>query len=156
MVFSNVYILNRGLFVTALVLFVLGASLLVLVNAAPTITLSPTSGPPYTVVHVSGSGFTPNMQINVITWNGTGSITFTSDPYGNLNTTLTVPTMNPGLYQFTVADAYTHSSTQTQFTITQASPTPTPTVPEFPTAAVTFMVLLFIGAVMLATRKRIC
>jgi hypothetical protein len=123
------------------------------VNAAPNITLNPTSGPPYTVVQVTGSGFTPNGQINVITWNGTGSITFNSDPYGNLNATLTVPTLNPGNYQFTVADAYTHSATQIQFIITQVSPTLTPTVPEIPIATVTFMALLFIGALMLATRK---
>jgi Trk-type K+ transport system membrane component len=124
-----------------------------IVNAAPNITLNPTSGPPYTVVQVSGSGFTPNRQINVLTWNGTGSITFTADPYGNLNATLRVPTLNPGNYKFTVADSYTHASTQTYFTITQASPTPT--LPEFPIATVTIMVLLFIGAAILATRKRI-
>ncbi len=91
--------------------FVLFASLLMLVNAAPNITLNPASGTPNTIVQVSGSGFTPNGQVNVITWNGTGSRTFTADPYGNLNATLTVPTLDPGIYQFTVSDAYTHTAT---------------------------------------------
>lgn len=153
MLFSNTPNFKRGLYVAALVLFVMCASFPMLVNAAPNITLNPASGPPNTVVTVTGSGFTPNIQINVLTWNNTGSLTFTADPYGNLNATLTVPTLNPGNYQFIIADAYTHATTQTQFTITQLSPTPS--VSEIPVVTFTIILMLFIGAIVLTAKRKI-
>jgi len=126
-------------------------------SAAPTITLNPTSGPAGTVVQVTGSGYTPNGDIDATLWNGTSAYTFTADANGQLSTTETVPPVAPGLYQFIVTDSTTQSSTTTQFTVTQesgASPTPTPSVPEFPTAVIVSMTMLLIGATTLVAKKR--
>lgn len=174
--FSSVFNLKKALCLIALFLMVASVSNVMLVSAAPSLTLNPTSGPPGTVVTVTGSGFTPSGQINADLWNGTSAYTFTADENGNLNTTETVPPVDVGTYQFVVTDAATQSSTQTQFTVTQSStsptptttpstsstptatssvsPTPTPTVPELPILAVAaVMALLLLGAVLLTVKK---
>ena len=108
-------------------LLVVGSITMSGVNASPTITLNPTSGPPGTTVYITGSGYTPNGQIPTQLWNGTSTYTFTADANGNLNTTEVVPNVDPGLYGFTVTDATTQATTTTQFTVTQSTTSPTPT-----------------------------
>ena len=102
-------------------LLVIGSVAMPRANAAPSITLSPTSGPAGTTVHVYGSGFTANGEINSELWNGTSAYNFSADANGNLNTTVIVPSVESGLYGFTITDQSTGSSTQTQFTVTQSS-----------------------------------
>ncbi len=139
-------------------LLVIGSVAMPRANAAPSITLSPTSGPPGTTVHVYGSGFTANGEINSELWNGTSAYNFSADGNGNLNTTVTVPTVEAGLYGFTITDQSTGSSTQTQCTVTQSStaPTPTPTASTSashspaPTATPEFPPLLAVVAVFTA------
>jgi len=144
---------NMKLSVATLVLFFFGllfAGLMTMprANAALSVTLSPTSGPPGTTVHIYASGFTPNGDIPTKLWNGTESGTFTADSNGVVNTTVVVPDVQPGLYGFTVTDASSGSTTQTQFTVTQSgsSPTPTPTpkatVPEFSSFLVVLPMLI--------------
>jgi hypothetical protein len=148
-------------------LLVVGLATMPAASAAPSITLDPTSGPPGTIVHITGSGYTANGEIDTELWNGTSAYTFTADDHGTLDTTVTVPPVDPGLYGFTITDAFTGGTTQTQFTVTEgsasptatmpssASPSPTATVPEFP---VTMIVLTLIAAVssaaFLMVRKR--
>ncbi|HUK84858.1 MAG TPA: hypothetical protein VLU95_03245 [Candidatus Acidoferrum sp.] len=124
--------------------------------AAPTVSVSPTSGPPGTTVRVYGSGFTSNGQIHSALWNGTSAYNFDADASGNLNTTVTVPNVEAGLYGFTITDVTTQSTTQTQFTVTQSStsptptstsststsPSPTPRVPEFGSIVVVLTILI--------------
>jgi len=142
---------NMKLSVATLVLFFFGllfAGLMTMpgANAALSVTLNPTSGPPGTTVHIYASGFTPNGNIPTKLWNGTESGTFTADSNGVVNTTVVVPDVQPGLYGFTVTDASSGSTTQTQFTVTQSgsSPTPTPkaTVPEFSSFLVVLPMLI--------------
>ena len=136
-------------------------------SAAPSITLNPTSGPPGTTVHVTGSGYTANGEIDTELWNGTSAYTFSADDNGNLDETVTVPPVDAGLYGFTITDATTQSTTQTQFTVTQgsASPTPTtssstspspsPTVPEFTSSMVVLMMVIALSSTaFLMIRKR--
>jgi len=151
-------------------LLVIGSIAMPRANAAPSITLSPTSGPAGTTVHVYGSGFTANGEINSELWNGTSAYNFSADANGNLNTTVIVPPVEAGLYGFTITDQSTGSSTQTQFTVTQssASSTPTPTsstgashsptpatTPEFPSLLAVLTVFMAGSAVaFLMVRKR--
>ena len=116
-------------------LLVVGSMIMPRANAALSVTLNPTSGPPGTTVHIYASGFTPNGQIPTKLWNGTSAYTFTADANGVVNTTVTVPNVTPGLYGFTVTDASTSSTTQTQFTVTSSSTTPTPTSTSSATAS---------------------
>lgn len=156
--FKHLLNFKKTIFIVSFVLLVLCSSIPSFAAAAPTITLNPTSGPPGTVVQVTGSGYTPNGEIEASLWNGTSAYTFTADSYGYLSTTETVPTVDPGLYQFVVTDTTTQSSTTTQFTVTQSSltsPTPTPSVPEFPIGVIITVTLLLIGTVMLGARKQI-
>ena len=146
---------KSGLNITTLILLaVLGLSSLLGAAAAPTITFNPNSGPPYTKVNITGSGFTPNMHVNVYTWNNTGVLILTADPYGNVNAPMTIPTLNPGNYWFVASDANTHAQVRLEFTITKESSTPTPTLPELPTAAFALIAMLIVGSLTLATRKR--
>jgi hypothetical protein len=50
----------------------------------PTITLTPTVGPPGTIVNVSGHGFPPNRNVTVSWSTNNGSYTEMSDAHGNL------------------------------------------------------------------------
>ena len=135
----------------------------------PAITLDPTSGPTGTTVHIYGSGFTSNGQIQSQLWNGTSTYSFTADASGNLNTTTVVPNVEAGPYTFIVIDESSQADTLTHFTVTQsstspsptttsstaASPSPTPTVPELQLPVV--VLILFIATSILAismVRKR--
>ncbi len=137
--------------------------------AAPTITLNPTSGPTGTTVHIYGSGFTPNGQIQSQLWNGTSAYSFTADATGNLNTTTVVPNVESGPYVFIVIDASSQGTTQTQFTVTQsstsptptttsstsASPSPTPSVPELQLPVVVLILFIATSSLAVSTvRKR--
>jgi hypothetical protein len=162
---------NRARTAITLTMFVFGLLIVGLLMmpgayAAPTITLNPMSGPAGTTVHISGSGFTPNGQINSELWNGTSAYSFTADANGNLNTTTTVPNVEPGLYGFIVTDASSQGTTQTQFTVTQTStsPTPTttsstspsstPTVPELQLPVVVLTLFLVISSLAISIIKR--
>ena len=139
-------------------------------NAAPSITLNPTSGPPGTTVHIYGSGFTSNGQIHSALWNGTSAYNFEADVHGNLNTTTQVPNVEPGLYGFTVTDVATQSTTQTQFTVTQsstsptptttssvtASPSPTPNIPEFQSLLIvpTLFIAVVVAAILMFRKRK--
>ena len=136
--------------------------------ATPTITLNPTSGPTGTTVHIYGSGFTPNGEIQSQLWNGTSAYSFTADASGNLNTTTVVPDVESGPYVFIVVDSSSQGTTTTQFTVTQSSTSPTPTttsstaatasVPEFqlPVAVLSlFMALSSLAILMVRRRKTV-
>ncbi|HUK85707.1 MAG TPA: hypothetical protein VLU95_07580 [Candidatus Acidoferrum sp.] len=162
--------LTRSMIPLAIFIFsllVVGLATMPDANAAPTITLNPTSGPPGTTVHITGSGYTANGEIDTELWNGTSAYTFNADANGNLDTTVTVPPVEPGLYGFTITDAASQGTTQTQFTVTQgsasptpttsssASPSPTSTVPEFPASMVILTLILAVSsAAFLMVRKR--
>ncbi len=148
-------------------LLIVGLATMPAANAAPSITLDPTSGPPGTIVHITGSGYTANGEIDTELWNGTSAYTFTADDHGTLDTTVTVPPVIAGLYGFTITDAYTGGITQTQFTVTEgsasptptmsssASPTPTVTVPEFTSLVVVLTLIAAVSsAAFLMVRRR--
>jgi hypothetical protein len=151
-------------------LLIVGSMTLPGAKAAPTITLNPTSGPSGTTVHVTGSGYTANGEIDTELWNGTSAYTFTADANGNLDTTVTVPPVEAGLYGFTVTDVATQSTTQTQFTVTQSStsptptatsssttaPSPTPSIPEFQSLLIVLTLFIAVSvAAVLMVKERI-
>jgi IPT/TIG domain len=150
-------------------LLIVGSMAIPRANAAPSITLNPTSGPTGTTVHIYGSGFTSNGQISSALWNGMSAYSFAADANGNLNTTVQVPDVGPGNYGFTVTDVATQGTTQTQFTVTQsstsptptttssatASPSPTPSIPEFQSLLVVLTLFTAVSiAAILMVRKR--
>jgi hypothetical protein len=168
LVFLHLLNVKKTLCIVSVVLLVSYFSVTSFVNAAPVFPLNPTNGPPGTVVQVTGSGFTPNGDINADLWNGTSAYTFSADSSGNLNTTETVPPVDPGTYRFVVTDASTGGSTTTQFVVTEstsASPTPTtsssasetpapsPSVPEFPVVTAMLM-MLFLGSAIAFVGKK--
>jgi hypothetical protein len=151
--------------IVVLSILVVGSMTMSGVNAAPTITLNPTSGPPGTTVHVTGSGYTPNGSIPTQLWNGSSTYTFTADANGNLNTTEVVPNVDPGPYVFIVIDSTSQATTTTQFTVTQSTTSPTPTatssastspsVPEIqPLLVILTMFTAVSAAAILTVRKR--
>ena len=87
---------SRAIFpqlVLALVLIILGANSITVQAATPTITISPTSGLPGTVVTVTGSGFSANETGVRITFDGSPVTSAVSvDSLGNWSGTFTVPT----------------------------------------------------------------
>lgn len=87
--------LKKALFLVALVLLALCISMPLFAVAAPTLTLNPSSGLPGIIVQVTGSGYTPNGEIDANLWNGTSAYTFTADANGQLSTTETVPPVDP-------------------------------------------------------------
>ena len=150
-------------------LLIVGSIIIQGAYAAPTMTLNPTSGPAGTTVHIYGSGFSPNGEIQSQLWNGTSTYSFTADANGNLNTTTVVPDVESGPYTFIVSDPSIQGSTQVTFTVTQSStsatptassatsvsPSPTPTVPEFQLPAIVLSLLIVISILtMLMVRKR--
>jgi len=150
-------------------LLILGLVAMPGAKAAPSITVNPTGGPPGTVVQVYGTGYTPNGQIQTELWNGTSAYTFTADANGVLNTTVTVPPVEPGLYGFTITDVASQGTTQTQFTVTQgsasptptspssatSSPSPTATVPEFPSLiALTLFIAVSVGTFLFVRKTK--
>jgi hypothetical protein len=137
--------------------------------ASPTVTLNPTSGPTGTTVHIYGSGFTPNGEIQSQLWNGTSAYSFTADASGNINTTTVVPDVESGPYVFIVTDSSSQGTTLTQFTVTQSStsatptttsststsPSPTPSVPELQLPVVVLILFIATSSLAISTiRKR--
>ena len=160
--------LKKALSLTTLSVLVVSALVLGLiiipnVNAALSVTLKPTSGPPGTVVQITCSGYTPNGQVQA-TINGTVLGTKTADSHGDLNFDVTVPNFPAGTYKFISTDLTTQTQTTVQFTITStttASPTPTavtasttPKVPEFPLPAIAIAAMLLTAGAFLAAKKR--
>jgi hypothetical protein len=151
------------------VLLIVGSITTQGVYAAPTVTLNPTSGPTGTTVHIYGSGFTQNGQIQTQLWNGTSTYSFTADATGSVNTTTVVPDVESGPYVFIVIDVSSQATTLTQFTVTQsstspsptttsstsASPSPTPSVPELQLSVVVLILFIAISSLAISTvRKR--
>ena len=130
------------------------------VDAAPTVKISLTSGPPGTKVQATGSGFTPNGQV-VATLNGKVVKqlgTATADANGDLSVTVTVPNVAAGTYNLQVEDVTTGSTAAITFTVTSSSssPSPTPTIPEFPSLLVILTVFIAVSlfiAVLVTVRK---
>ena len=134
---------------------VLGLIIIPNVNAALSVTLKPTSGPPGTVVQITCSGYTPNGQVQA-TINGTVLGTKTADSHGDLNFDVTVPNFPDGTYKFISTDLTTQTQTQVQFVITSTTTTasPTPTVPEFPLLSIAIAAMLLTAGAFLAAKKR--
>ena len=134
---------------------VLGLIIIPNVNAALSVTLKPTSGPPGTVVQITCSGYTPNGQVQA-TINGTVLGTKTADSHGDLNFDVTVPNFPDGTYKFISEDLTTQTQTQVQFTITSTTTTasPTPTIPEFPLLAIAIAAMLLTAGALLTAKKR--
>ena len=141
---------------------VLGLIIIPGANAALSVTLKPTSGPPGTVVQITCSGYTPNGQVQA-SINGTVLGTKTANSNGDLSFSVTVPNYPAGTYTMISEDLTTGAQTTVQFTITStaASPTPTattasptPTVPEFPPLAIAIVAVLLTAGAFLAARKR--
>ena len=160
----NSFNLKRALSVLTVAVFVFVLSTTMLgAYASPSIKLSPTSGPPGTVVSVTGSGYTPNGEIQANLWNGSSAYTFEADAHGDLTTSETVPPVDPGTYQFVITDVSSSAQTTTQFTVTSgsataapttASSTPTPTVPELPVFAVVAVALIVLASAVVAARSK--
>jgi hypothetical protein len=142
-------------------LLVAGSMTMLEVNASLSVTLNPTSGPAGTTVYIYASGFTSNGAIHASLFNGSSAGDFQADANGNVNTTVVVPAVQTGLYQFIVTDESSGATTTTSFTVTSSTTTPTTTpapthaVPEFQSSLV---VLTLFTAVSIATifivRKR--
>jgi len=152
--------LKKALSLTTLSVLVVSALVLGLiiipnVNAALSVTLKPTSGPPGTVVQITCSGYTPNGQVQA-TVNGTVLGTKTADSHGDLNFDVTVPNFPAGTYKFISTDLTTQTQTQVQFTITSTTTiaSPTPTVPEFPPLAIAIAAMLLTAGAFLTAKKR--
>jgi hypothetical protein len=151
---------KKALNLTTLLILVVSALVLGLiiipnVNAALSVTLNPTSGPPGTVVQVTCSGYTPNGQVQA-TVNGTVLGTKTADSNGDLNFNVTVPNFPAGTYKFISTDLTTQTQTQVQFTETSTTTTasPTPTVPEFPSLAIAIAAMVLTAGAFLTAKKR--
>jgi len=159
--------LKKALSLTTLSVLVVSALVLGLiiipnVNAALSVTLKPTSGPPGTVVQITCSGYTPNGQVQA-SINGTVLGTKTANSNGDLSFSVTVPNYPAGTYTMISEDLTTGAQTTVQFTITStaASPTPTattasptPTVPEFPPLAIAIAAMLLTAGAFLTAKKR--
>jgi len=93
------------------------------VLAAPTATLSPTSGPVGTSVTVSGAGWTGSETISAVTVGGvTATYSLTVDGGGLLSGTVTIPTAVGGAKDIVITGASSGSCTFTSaFTITMAA-----------------------------------
>ena len=138
------------------------------VSAAPTVTISPTSGPAGTKVQATGSGFTPNGQV-VATLNGkvvSRLGTATAKANGDLDVNVTVPNVAAGTYNLQVEDVTTGSTAGITFTVTSSSSSPSPTatstvsptstIPEFPSLLVILTVFIAVSlfvAVLVTVRK---
>ena len=128
---------------------VVGSMAVLRVSAAPSGTITPTSGPSGTIVYASGSGFTPNGEVQA-TINGQLFGTKNADANGNVNVTVIVPNVAVGNYQIVVTDVTTGATVTAQFNVTPgsvtataiATATATPTVPELPTIAITLTVFI--------------
>lgn len=155
--------LKKTLIITTLVflsLLIIGLTTMSRVNAAPTVKISPTSGPPGTKVKATGSGFTPNGTV-VATLNGkvvSRLGTATANANGDLDVTVTVPNVAAATYNLEVEDVTTGSTAEITFTVTSSSssPSPTPTIPEFPSLLVilaVFMAVSLFVAALVTVRK---
>ena len=139
---------KRSAIVATIAVFLLSFSLAIsCVYALPTVTLTPTSGPQGSTVMISGSGFTPNGQVSVGLWNGTTTSSYTADVNGNLNETVTVPSVATGIYGLNFTDVSNGRTTLVTFNVTQSNlptntPSPSSTIPEFPILAVGLVVLM--------------
>ena len=132
---------------------VLGLIIIPGANAALSVTLKPTSGPPGTVVQITCSGYTPNGQVQA-SINGTVLGTKTANSNGDLSFSVTVPNYPAGTYTMISEDLTTGAQTTVQFTITSTAASPTPTVPEFPPLAIAIVAVLLTAGAFLAARKR--
>jgi len=142
--------LKKPLSTMILSIFVITASIVALAvmppaSASISVTITPTSGPPGTVVQVSCTGFTPNGKAQA-SINGTVLGSKTANSSGDINFDVTVPDYAAGQYTFVGEDLTTGATVTTTFTITSstaASPTATPTsTPEFPSIAVVLTALI--------------
>ena len=116
--------LEKKLNMTPLVLLVLSVLVVVSIiapvaKAAPSITLSPTSGPPGTTVAITCSGFTPNGQVQIFI-NGVIVATTIATSTGAISTSFTVPNVSVGSYNVDVKDLTTQDVAQTTFTVLQS------------------------------------
>jgi hypothetical protein len=156
--------LKKGLNIITLIVFLslltIGLTTMSRVDAAPTVKISPTSGPAGTKVQATGSGFTPNGQV-VATLKGkvVSSLgTATANANGDLNVNVTVPNVAAGTYNLQVEDVTTGSTAEITFTVTSSSssPSPTPTVPEFPSLMVilTVFIAVSLAIVVLVTVRK--
>ena len=153
-------VLNIITLIVFLSLLTVGLTIMSRVEAAPTVKISLTSGPPGTKVQATGSGFTPNGQV-VATLNGkvvSRLGTATANAHGDLNVNVTVPNVAAGTYNLQVEDVTTGSTAGITFTVTSSSssPSPTPTVPEFPSLLVILTVFIAVSlfvAVLVTVRR---
>lgn len=100
-------------------------------SAALAITLNPTNGPPGTIVAVSGSGFTPNGQVQIFFINFGIVATLVSNSTGAIIGLFIIPNINANTYNVAAKDVTTQNDVQTPFTVQQSSgPTPTPSTPD--------------------------
>jgi hypothetical protein len=153
-------VLNTITLIVFLSMLTVGLTTMSRVQAAPTVTISPTSGPAGTKVQATGSGFTPNGQV-VATLNGkvvSRLGTATAKSNGDLDVTVTVPNVAAGTYNLQVEDVTTGSTAEITFTVTSSSssPSPTATVPEFPSLLAILTVFIAVSlfvAVLVTARK---
>jgi len=80
-------------------------------------TLSVTSGPPGTVVTVTGTGFTPSRTFTVY-FGSLQMVSGTTNTGGDMTASITVPTYPRGIYNITVTTNAPDNSNTQQFTIT--------------------------------------
>ena len=109
-------------------------------SPSATLSLTPTSGPPGTVVTLSGSGFPPGMTLAYCLSTSTSRCqgfgaqapVFTVDPSGNIPSgattpTVTIPVTAPGTYYILILSAPGAVIASAPFTVTSPStPPPTP------------------------------
>src|SRR4051794_26144140 len=88
-----------------------------LASAAPTATLTTTSGPPTTTLTVTGAGFDPSTQVDVFF--DTGDLaTAVSSTTGAVSFAITIPqSAQPGSHWITLSEGPTHPAAQVRFSV---------------------------------------
>lgn len=101
-------------------------------RAPAPLAITPTSGPPGTLVHYAGSGFTPNGHVSVLLVPGFGIVVdeVVADPSGNISGSFAMPSPGAELNfgpvgVFAIDETTRQESPATTFTLTQASVTGT-------------------------------
>jgi hypothetical protein len=121
------------LFIVASAIFGPLAENIIAVRAqpAPTITLHPTSGPPGTVVTVTGSGWTPNRLIDIrFGTSGPSTVTLTTASDGTFSTTVTIPSNAALGSSITISADLAGVTALATFTVTHAPTLPPPNFGE--------------------------
>ena len=100
----------------------------------PSISVNPSSGEPGSGVHLSGSGFAPNIPCDIIFGNYGTVGSYSTDPNGETSANFTVPGQaSPGQTQVQVNCPQAQQSASTSFSVI----TPPPPTHETPTAQAT-------------------